>query len=226
MFLVSFISVYSQVGIGTLHPNESAQLEIVSKNKGVLIPQIALRSLSDSETISNGNVTGLLVYNTTNSTTLTPGYYYWSNNHWTRLLVFEDVKNRLLPSILDQQPTSGVLTFTNNYGERHVAQLISSDLGNTLSIGSDGGAYIKITPKAETNTYLTQNINTGTLSYHNEGGKIQDANIISTDVGNIVTVGSDGGAMLSPTALASSETTTTMAQAVSTGVVSYTDEDG
>ena len=63
--LVVFVCAgYGQVGIGTSNPNTSAQLEIVANNKGVLIPRVALKNLTDDTTISNGNVKSLLVFNT------------------------------------------------------------------------------------------------------------------------------------------------------------------
>lgn len=73
--------VYAQVGIGTPLPNNSAQLEIVSSNKGVLIPRLSLTSLTDASSISNGNVEGLIVYNMSTVSGMTLGFYYWSSGH-------------------------------------------------------------------------------------------------------------------------------------------------
>jgi hypothetical protein len=78
--------VNAQFGVGTTEPNRSAQLDVVSNNKGVLIPRIALKSLTDAETISTGNVESLMVFNTTSSTAITPGYYYWFDGRWRKLL--------------------------------------------------------------------------------------------------------------------------------------------
>ncbi|MGB1902309.1 MAG: hypothetical protein ACPHP0_06415, partial [Flavobacteriaceae bacterium] len=61
------INSFSQVGIGTAEPNASSQLEVKADDKGVLLPQVALQSTTDNNTISNGNVVSLLVYNTNNS---------------------------------------------------------------------------------------------------------------------------------------------------------------
>ena len=77
---------YSQVGIGTPKPNESAELEILSANKGILIPRIALKSIDDTTTIENGNVNSLLIFNTTDEDDLKPGYYYWYENRWVRMI--------------------------------------------------------------------------------------------------------------------------------------------
>ncbi|WP_289660894.1 hypothetical protein [Flavobacterium panacagri] len=80
-------SAYSQVGVGTLTPNSSAQLDITSKDKGLLIPQIALKSSTDTETIKPGNVESLLVFNTSTIADITPGYYYWYKGRWNRIAI-------------------------------------------------------------------------------------------------------------------------------------------
>lgn len=77
---------YSQVGIGTPTPNKSAELEILSANKGILIPRIALKSIDDATTIEEGNINSLLIFNTTDEGDLTPGYYYWYENRWVRMI--------------------------------------------------------------------------------------------------------------------------------------------
>ncbi|QOG00556.1 collagen-like protein [Flavobacterium sp. MDT1-60] len=84
-------SAHSQVGVGTLNPKSSAQLEVFSNNKGMLIPQIALTSTTDNKTIVNGNIISLLVYNTTDNANITPGYYYWFDNRWNRMLISGDL---------------------------------------------------------------------------------------------------------------------------------------
>jgi trimeric autotransporter adhesin len=74
------------VGIGTTTPNVSARLDISASNKGLLIPQVSLVSLTDVATIATP-ATGLLVYNT--NATLGTGFYYNSGSPtvaiWQRL---------------------------------------------------------------------------------------------------------------------------------------------
>ena len=91
LFFYCFVA-FSQVGIGTDFPNTSAQLDIVSIDKGVLLPRIALIGTDDVTTISNGNKGGLLIYNTATTegaNEVTPGFYYWSEskNIWIGLTV-------------------------------------------------------------------------------------------------------------------------------------------
>ncbi|WP_430614899.1 hypothetical protein [Flavobacterium sp. JP2137] len=89
-FLVGAIATgYSQVGIGTQTPSESAQLDVVSSNKGILIPRIALTSKTDATTITAGNVNSLMVYNT--NTAVGEGYYYWMTDKWLKVINSQDI---------------------------------------------------------------------------------------------------------------------------------------
>jgi hypothetical protein len=70
-------------------PNASAMLDITSNNKGLLIPRVALTATNDNITIASPSAS-LLIYNTASagsgSTTVTPGFYYWSGSGWIRLI--------------------------------------------------------------------------------------------------------------------------------------------
>ncbi|UPZ17877.1 hypothetical protein [Flavobacterium humidisoli] len=90
LFLALCYKANSQVGVGTVLPNASAQLDVVSSDKGVLIPRVALQSSKDNVTIKNGNQNSLLVFNTSNLSDVVPGYYYWYDNRWNRILVSSD----------------------------------------------------------------------------------------------------------------------------------------
>ena len=85
----------AQQGFGTSSPSPSSVIDMVSTNKGVLFPRIALTSRTDVITIS-APANSLTVFNTATAGTapnnVYPGYYYWSSasNTWVRLI---DVKN-------------------------------------------------------------------------------------------------------------------------------------
>jgi len=70
------------VGINTVTPHASAQLDITANNKGLLIPRIALTDNMDVTTIQTP-ASSLLIYNTATAGTgrfmVTPGFYYWNN---------------------------------------------------------------------------------------------------------------------------------------------------
>jgi len=74
----------AQVGIGVPSPDTSAMLEINSVNKGVLFPRIALKSLTDSETIASP-ANGLIIWNNGLGALTESGLYYWNNQKWNML---------------------------------------------------------------------------------------------------------------------------------------------
>ena len=87
-------SLWGQKGIGTVNPNPSAALDIVSVDKGVLLPRVALTdatSLSPITGTASTSTNGLIIYNTSSSTAsglFGEGYYYWSggsSGQWTPL---------------------------------------------------------------------------------------------------------------------------------------------
>ena len=83
---VGAFGAYGQVGIGTLTPNASSQLDVVANDKGVLLPRVTLNSTTDTTTITNGNVNSLLVFNTNTQNDIKPGYYYWYIDKWMRIV--------------------------------------------------------------------------------------------------------------------------------------------
>ncbi len=145
--------IFAQVGIGTDMPNASTQLEIKSSNRGVLIPQIALTSITDQTTISAGNLESLLVYNINTSATLTPGYYYWYQGSWSKLMVESDLPDHLviwdvvnnqftyLDANRDGQPIDiADLEMVINYDLPDVAETYVHRIGRTGRAGKSGTA--------------------------------------------------------------------------------------
>ncbi len=56
LMLVIGAVTYGQVGVGTSKPDASTMLDIVSHNKGILIPRVPLLSTVDIKTIDNSLV--------------------------------------------------------------------------------------------------------------------------------------------------------------------------
>lgn len=81
LFLVLALAAYAgyaqNVGINTTGaaPNASAILDVSSANKGVLLPQVSLTSLTDAVTIASP-ATGLIVYNTNPAIQGGVGYFW------------------------------------------------------------------------------------------------------------------------------------------------------
>ena len=84
IFLLSFNFLIAQVGIGTTNPDPSAALDITSTNSGLLIPRVALNSITDTNTINGTEAESLLVYNTAVINDVTQGFYYWNGSRWVR----------------------------------------------------------------------------------------------------------------------------------------------
>jgi BclB C-terminal domain-containing protein len=87
LLLLLALSTNAQVSIGSATPHASAQLDIVSDNKGLLIPRVA----------STGSVafpaTGLLVYQTGG----TPGFYFYNGSIWTPLKETPSSSSTIIP---------------------------------------------------------------------------------------------------------------------------------
>lgn len=128
--------MYAQVGIGTVMPDRSAMLDVVSVNTGVLIPRVSLTGSMDVTSIANGNKESLLLYNTATVADIVPGYYYWADGKWNRIATTD---------------TNGLVTAENGLtavngnarlgGELMVPTVITTSADNTLSIaGLKSGA--------------------------------------------------------------------------------------
>ena len=74
----------AQIGINTPSPDPSSALDITSDNKGVLLPRIALSSVTQ-QLSAIPNATSLLIYNT-GSPTIPKGFYTWDGNKWIQLI--------------------------------------------------------------------------------------------------------------------------------------------
>ncbi|WHT39856.1 hypothetical protein QNH98_04045 [Myroides sp. mNGS23_01] len=154
-FFMGFWGAYCQVGIGTRSPNVSSELDVVSKDKGVLIPRVPLTSAKDTKTIKgndgNGYENSLLVFNTLTQNDVTPGYYYWYQDRWMRILdegAMEQYLNKYGGNVHYDGTT---LTFVNENGDT-----VTIDLSTIIQAG-------------ETLTTLVR-IDEGKYEYTNEAG--------------------------------------------------------
>ncbi|MFC6860974.1 hypothetical protein [Zunongwangia atlantica] len=80
----------TRTGVGTGSPNSSAMLDVVSTNKGVLVPRIQLDKTDQQNPVSSP-ANGLLVFNTATRNDVTPGFYYWYNNKWNQMMSEENL---------------------------------------------------------------------------------------------------------------------------------------
>ncbi|KUF37901.1 hypothetical protein AV926_01455 [Myroides marinus] len=89
--LGSVYTASAQVGIGTPDPVTSAELEILSEHRGVLIPRVSLTDLKVFAPIEGEKVESLLIYNTNEVTDkgILKGFYYWTTEEggkWNRIV--------------------------------------------------------------------------------------------------------------------------------------------
>lgn len=109
------------VGIGTSIPNESAILDLVSSNKGMMMPKVSLNpaNASDYSFMATQPTASLLVYNTNAAYPGGTGIYYWEGTKWT--FYFNSANINLL------------LGITKYYSKVYPNQLFSFDYNSEAS---------------------------------------------------------------------------------------------
>ena len=115
--LLFVLSAKAQVGIGTGTPDASAQLEILSVSKGLLIPRMSVVQRNGINDPANG----LLIYQTNAS----PGFYFYSNGQWQKLVNNSDLNS--------------VVAGTNGNS------ILSGNSVPSAGIGMDGDFYLDLT---------------------------------------------------------------------------------
>ncbi len=148
LLLVS-VSAQSQIGIGTTTPNASAQLDITSTDRGLLIP----RMTSAQRIAISSPAEGLMVYQTNG----TAGIYVYKAGVWTAVLVTS------LDGLIDAK--QGGTNFSNSLllGHRTTGTLTTAD----RNIGIGVGAISNITTGDDNIAIGYQALNANTTSNEN-----------------------------------------------------------
>ncbi|WP_142479101.1 cell division protein ZapB [Flavobacterium nitrogenifigens] len=123
LFVLGCYSAYSQVGIGKKEVTPSAQLEVFATDKGMLIPRVALTGLTDATTIKSGNINSLLVFNTATVLDVKPGYYYWYEDKWNRIVISGEVPDGT--GNVTFNPTTNQFTYIDIAGNTQVIDIES-----------------------------------------------------------------------------------------------------
>lgn len=100
--------IFAQQGFGTKEPSKASVVDMQSENRGLLIPRVALTSLTNFAPVSGesstnvANTNSLLVYNTaTVDEDIFPGFYYWTTDgvtgQWNRLITLNEVPESIEP---------------------------------------------------------------------------------------------------------------------------------
>lgn len=126
VFFLHTSPLIAQLGVGTLTPNASSQLDVTATNKGILIPRVTFANRPASP------VEGLMIYQTDN----TPGFYYYDGDVWQKMASSSEI----LPSggaIIPYASSQPVSLTTNSSGPVNMAILGfgSSALGITAAGG-------------------------------------------------------------------------------------------
>ncbi len=74
---------FAQIGIQTNNPDASSALDIVSTNKGLLVPRVTLTADLSSASPVTSPATGLIVFNS--GANQPQGFYYWGGAAWIKL---------------------------------------------------------------------------------------------------------------------------------------------
>lgn len=145
---------YSQFGIGTLQPNNSSQLEVFSDNRGILIPRVQLSSRTDATTITSGNLNSLLVFNVTDNSFIKPGYYYWFDNIWQKLINSTDFEELIDSDTGDVilQVVGGNLVVVDVHG--NTGQIAIADLNIITNLVNNLDGTYTYTNEANQNTTI------------------------------------------------------------------------
>ncbi|MGJ8685720.1 MAG: beta strand repeat-containing protein, partial [Nonlabens sp.] len=135
---------------------------------------------------------------------------YTDEDGTTTQLDFTDLVTNLetITTLVDN--TDGTFTYTNEAGtpitidtnaaETLTTLVLNADDTNLDYTDEDGVTtqldFTDLVANLETVTTLSQDVSTGIITYTNEDSTAQTANVVSTDAGNQIEVGSDGGAYL------------------------------
>ena len=167
LLVIGSYSAYSQVGIGKVNPNRSAQLEVFASDKGILIPRVKLTGSTDATSIVNGNVESLMVFNTADVADIKSGYYYWFDNKWNRILISGEASGAA-GSVIYNSDTKQ-FTYIDAAGNTQIVNIADVIKGN------------------ETVTTLV-NKGEGLYTYKNEEGTEVDINVVGDVIGNASTI--------------------------------------
>ncbi len=94
--LISTLQILAQnVGIGTTSPHPSALLHITASDKGILLPNVGLSSLTNTAPITSPPAMGLLIFNDGSGGVTPRGFYWWDGSKWRYLIDSVSVKGLL-----------------------------------------------------------------------------------------------------------------------------------
>ncbi|MEJ5049820.1 hypothetical protein WH221_08260 [Chryseobacterium culicis] len=140
------------IGVNTPNPNPNAALDIVSPNKGLLPPRVALTSTNSPAPLGE-HVQGMLVYNTSTAGTspnnVIPGLYYNDGSEWNIIVNVSTLNTLGIPRPAVFQLNSHMNNFLSvqTAGEKQILAPVL-EIGNSPGSGITylGASQITFTP--------------------------------------------------------------------------------
>ncbi|KAF2338084.1 tail fiber domain-containing protein [Flavobacterium tistrianum] len=202
----------AQVGIGTPLPNNSSQLDVVAANRGILITRVQLQSTTSMSPIINAGSlpSSLLVFNEATAGTsplnVTPGYYYWFNNKWNRVVISSET------TIPEGSVIYNPVTNTFSYIDQN---------GNQQTIN-----FQDIVKDSETITTLVNAVD-GKHTYTNENNTVTVIDVVSDVTNNASTIFNNPAVVTELTnIIKNDETLTSLVYDATGNTLTYTPENG
>ncbi|MEL4307444.1 beta strand repeat-containing protein [Joostella sp. CR20] len=172
VFFAFAYNAEAQVGIGTLSPNNAAQLDVVANDKGMLIPRIALLGTDDAQTITAGNVNGLLVYNISNNANITPGFYYWQTDSWKKVISSSDLDDVGGGNVI-YNPTNNTFNYIDDSGNQQTInfdEIVKANETETTLVDNGDGSYTYTNEKNVPTTIKVTQTGSGDPNDNGTGG--------------------------------------------------------
>lgn len=161
VFLLTAFKSNAQTGVNTRTPDASANMEISSLNKGLLIPRLSIADITVRTPVAVAPKDGLLIYNTNTATKKTLFHWDASANlgagSWNAHLFFKETPKTAVIGM-----TGSNFAALNNLDAGNSTYLNNSN-GNALAIQSSG--YMPNLDVGNSSGLLTVNLGSGVYMF-------------------------------------------------------------
>lgn len=200
---------FGQQGFGTNTPDKSAAVDIVSSQRGLLIPRLNLTATNVATPVQSP-AQSLLVYNNatagSGTTGVTPGFYYWDTNRWVRIVSTTSEKKTVVAAGKNVQvdaatsPDGLTTTYTVGVAEGTQGQVLVTVLNPSTNEPEsqwvnpsefiNGVNGVTVTPVTNASGIVTNEVSLG--------GGLTKATTITTDAASGKTLAVKGLEVLTP----------------------------